>query len=233
MRFRARASDWVRLGEASRLLGVTPGTLRRWSDIGRVPAFTTPGGHRRYRRSALERLIPPDQLERPSLVRSGMSPSRLARAYRQEARTAGARVPWLVRLDDAQREWFRSHGRRLAAALLAHLDADDETEREQHLAAATADSADYGRIAASMGVSLSEAVERFLQFRRPFLHELALVARRRGFDTRSSTELMEAAERAMDRLLIATMAAHRIGRFEPAGGELQRPAPIADNPPAE
>lgn len=217
MRFRerSRGSEWLGLGEASRLLGVTPGTLRRWSDSGQVPAFTTPGGHRRYRRTALERLVPGERAGRPSLARAGMTTSRLARAYRAEARAATTRIPWLVRLDEQQRAWFRDHGRRLAASLLAHLDAADPSGADHHLRSATADAAEYGRIASSMGLSLSEAVEGFLDFRRPFLHELSLAARRRGFDAHATTELLEGAERAMDRLLVATMAAHSVGRIEP------------------
>ncbi|MHB8891062.1 MAG: helix-turn-helix domain-containing protein, partial [Candidatus Limnocylindrales bacterium] len=49
--------DRLPLGAASRMLGVDPDTLRRWADEGRVPAFTTPGGHRRFDRRALERMI--------------------------------------------------------------------------------------------------------------------------------------------------------------------------------
>src|SRR5688572_1842019 len=110
----APAAEWLGLGEASRLLGVAPGTLRRWSDSGRVRAFTTPGGHRRFRRSALRRLIADEAPARPSLVRAGVTPSRLARAYRAEARSAAREIPWLVALDEAQRTWFREHGRELA-----------------------------------------------------------------------------------------------------------------------
>ncbi len=40
-------TGWVSLGEARRTLGIAPGTLRRRADDGRVPVFTTPGGHRR------------------------------------------------------------------------------------------------------------------------------------------------------------------------------------------
>ena len=214
MRFTGRGAgtDWLGLGEASRLLGVAPGTLRRWSDSGRVRAFTTPGGHRRFRRSALERLIPGDATVRPSLARSGVTPSRLARAYRAEARAAARHMPWLVALDEEQRTWFREHGRELAAALLGHLDAADEDTAAVRLSSATAEAAAYGRMAASLGISLSQAVEGFLQFRRPFLHELALVARRRGFDTEATTDLLEAADNAMDRLLVAAMASHSVGR---------------------
>jgi len=45
------------LGPASRLLGVDPDTLRRWADEGRIEAFTTSGGHRRFARSAVERIL--------------------------------------------------------------------------------------------------------------------------------------------------------------------------------
>jgi excisionase family DNA binding protein len=45
------------LGQAARFLGVAQSTIRKWSDQGRVPAFYTPGGHRRYRRTDLETFL--------------------------------------------------------------------------------------------------------------------------------------------------------------------------------
>src|SRR3954467_9188853 len=50
-------SDWLTLGQAAKFLGVAQSTIRKWSDVGRVPAFYTPGGHRRYRRSGLDRFL--------------------------------------------------------------------------------------------------------------------------------------------------------------------------------
>lgn len=213
MRFRRspKHSDWMGLGEASRILGVAPGTLRRWSDDGSIAAFTTPGGHRRYRRSAIERMLPRDRVGRPPLVRSGMSTNRLARAYRREARQAAAVLPWLGGLTDEQRQWFRTHGRRLAESLVLHLDSQAE-EADANLAGATTEAAEYGRMAAGLGVSLSQAVEGFLQFRRPFLHQLGLFAGRRELDAAATTELMEATERAMDRLLLAAMSSYNVAR---------------------
>src|SRR4029078_2298406 len=38
-------------------LGVAQSTIRKWSDLGRVPAFYTPGGHRRYKRGDLEAFL--------------------------------------------------------------------------------------------------------------------------------------------------------------------------------
>ena len=49
--------DWLTLGQAAKFLGVAQSTIRKWSDQGRVPAFYTPGGHRRYRRRDLETFL--------------------------------------------------------------------------------------------------------------------------------------------------------------------------------
>ena len=46
--------DWLTLGQAAKYLGVAQSTIRKWSDQGRVPAFYTPGGHRRYRKGDLD-----------------------------------------------------------------------------------------------------------------------------------------------------------------------------------
>ena len=49
--------DWLTLGQAAKYLGVAQSTIRKWSDLGRVPAFYTPGGHRRYRRADLDAFL--------------------------------------------------------------------------------------------------------------------------------------------------------------------------------
>ena len=51
------------VAEASRLLGVKPATLGRWIHNGRIGAFVTPGGHRRYCVSELLRLAGGDRGE--------------------------------------------------------------------------------------------------------------------------------------------------------------------------
>jgi excisionase family DNA binding protein len=61
----AAQPEWLTLGQAAKYLGVAQSTMRKWSDLGRVSAFYTPGGHRRYRRSDLDRF----------LDRSGPSPA--------------------------------------------------------------------------------------------------------------------------------------------------------------
>jgi excisionase family DNA binding protein len=190
------------------VLGISPATLRRWSDAGRLRVYTTPGGHRRFSRSALERLLPADRSRRPSIGGAGLSASRIARTYRRASRDAAPELPWVLTLSDKQRLLFRERGHVLAASLLQYLDAPQPEAAAYHLNEASGSAAEYGTIAANLGLSLSQTVEGFLRFRAPFHHELAVAARRRGFDTAETTELLETAERAMDRLLVATMTGH-------------------------
>jgi excisionase family DNA binding protein len=49
--------EWLTLGQAAAFLGAAQSTVRKWADGGRVPAFYTPGGHRRFRRSDLEAFL--------------------------------------------------------------------------------------------------------------------------------------------------------------------------------
>ena len=53
----AAQPEWLTLGQAAKYLGVAQSTMRKWSDLGRVAAFYTPGGHRRYRRTDLDRFL--------------------------------------------------------------------------------------------------------------------------------------------------------------------------------
>lgn len=225
----SRDPDWIGLSEASRVLGVSPATLRRWSDAGRLRVYTTPGGHRRFSRSALERLLPADRSRRPSIGAAGMTPSRLARTYRRASREVAPELPWVLALTDEQRLLFRERGQVLAASLLQYLDASQPRTARHHLDAAAGSADEYGTVAAGLGLSLSQTVEGFLRFRAPFHHELAVAARRRGFDATETSDLLETAERAMDRLLVATMSGHNrattSGHDRATRGRPDRPTP--------
>jgi hypothetical protein len=168
-------------------------------------------------------MLPADRDRRPALEPSGLTPARLARAYRRQASRVTGGHGWLASLDPDDREAFRQLGRRLAWELVAHLDADDPESRRHHLTEATSAAVDYGRRGASLELSLSDVVEGFLAFRRPFLAEIAGVARRRGFDADELARLHGDADAALDRLLVATMSGHTArvvqesrGRREPA-----------------
>ncbi|MGH3035731.1 MAG: response regulator [Gaiellaceae bacterium] len=49
--------EWLTLGQAAAFLGAAQSTVRKWADSGRLPAFYTPGGHRRFRRDDLDAFL--------------------------------------------------------------------------------------------------------------------------------------------------------------------------------
>jgi molybdopterin-binding protein len=49
--------DRIRLGEAAEILGVSPETVRRWADEGRLPAERSAGGQRLVRREDVSRVL--------------------------------------------------------------------------------------------------------------------------------------------------------------------------------
>lgn len=216
--------SWLGLGSASHLLGVSPATLRRWSDSGRIKVYTTPGGHRRFSRAALEGMLPADRVRRPTMERLGETADRVARLLGAGARRSPADARWLRSIDEDQRGAFRERGRALAGSLLTYLDASTTRERRDRLEACTAAAEDYGRIAASAGMSLADAVQGYLRFRGPFIAEMAALSRRKGLDTTEATELLQSAEEATDRLLVATMRGHERATSSIPQGMNRRPS---------
>ncbi len=43
--------------QAARALGVSLGTIRRWSDMGYLQSYRTPGGQRRFSREQIDQFI--------------------------------------------------------------------------------------------------------------------------------------------------------------------------------
>ncbi len=200
------------IGPASRLLGVDQDTLRRWADEGRIDAFTTPGGHRRFDRAVVDRLVAGRRPGARPLASMGATPERLSRVYhRSYAATDASADQVRTAVADADREVYRQEGRRLVTALVAHLDADplDLAARARSEADATDLVDDLARRLAATGTSLTESVALFVAARRPFLAELAGLGRRRALDAARLAALYEDATGLLDRLLLRLIATHQ------------------------
>jgi excisionase family DNA binding protein len=210
----AGSGTWLSLGPASRLLGVDPGTLRRWADEGRVEVYTTPGGHRRFDRKALERIArerrpgagrrSPRPPSRP-LASLGATPERWQRVYRRNY------APSEPAVDDADRAAYRHDGRLLVAALVAYLDTNPLDLAGRSAAEADAASLvdDLARRLAISGTSLTESVGLFVASRRPFMAELTGLGRRRTLDPARLSALYDDASSLLDRLLLRLIATHQ------------------------
>lgn len=194
------SSEWLSLGPASRLVGVDPDTLRRWADSGRIRAFTTPGGHRRFARMDLARVRASRTVGRRSLATLGATPERVTRAYARSYRT-GVQAT-LPAVDPGERQAFRRDGRELVTTLLAYLDttnADRRAELEQRASEMVQGTA---RRLAATGASTTTGIEGFVAARRPILAELASLGRRQMLSAPAVTALYAEAAELLDRLLL-------------------------------
>ncbi len=187
-----------------------PDTLRRWADEGRVDVYHTPGGHRRFQRRSLERLIVRGSRERSTLDSLGATTQRLTDAYRRTylSRDGLSPNPYAaVREED--REMFRRDGRLLVDALVVFLNGREHESPTASLQDATTLSSTLGARLAASGTSLTESVALFVAARRPFLGELGTLAKRRRLDSRQVAHLFDEASRALDACLLAFIDGHQ------------------------
>lgn len=191
----AERSAWLSLSQASQILGITPATLRRWADRGDVPAFVTPGGHRRFSRAVIDGLVPPTAPRRHLLKDPDASALRVARGYMRSAREA------LTALTQDDRAELRARGHRLLELVIDYLNHDARPRAGR--AQALQEAADYGRRAAMAGTPMPEAIGAFVRFRKALMTELAASARRRHLNATELAGLMLEAEQVVDQLLLA------------------------------
>ena len=219
------------LGQASRLLGVDPDTLRRWADEGRVPAFTTLGGHRRFERRALERLVATRRTG--AVVPSagvGDTTDRLNAAYRRRYGELGGDGPDLA-LDRARGPARRvprhgpAPGRRARALPRRHRPGQRATPRPRRSTWRRSSAP----ASAGYGIPIEAGVSMFVAARRPFLAELRLVARRSGVNAAAVGQLYDASTGLLDRLLLVFVAAHAssAGRRDASAERRRMSAPAA------
>ncbi len=212
---------WLSIGAAAALLGVSTATLRRWADDGEVQTFTTPGGHRRIARSAVDALLPGGTADQPPLM-DAATPERIQRAYRRSLHDVASTAPFLDGVPSGAREALRSHGRAITSSILGYLDAAGDDARERALAEGLIAAAAYGRITGGLGATMREAVAAFLHFRMPFIHEMAATVRRRGLDAAGAAAFLEGVTTAMDRLLDALLEGYESATAR-SGGPAGRP----------
>lgn len=206
---RAHVDRPLSLGPASRLLGVDPDTLRRWADEGRIEAFTTAGGHRRFNRATVERILEARRHDATIRLASlGATTNRLSRAYRRGYSSGSDVAEVRDAVPATDRDAFRDGGRALVGALLAHLDAADDDGRERAERAALAATDDLARLLTAAAIPLADAVSLFVAARRPFLTELGVIARRRSLDPDRLAAIYDSSSALLDRLLLRLVAAH-------------------------
>ena len=153
---------WLTIGQAAERLGVHPTTLRRWADDGDIPIMITPGGHRRFSVSELDRFQ--DERHRLRVVAG------LERIWADHALTrARAEVishqeeELLSPFDEQEREHKRRLGRRMMGLLLQYVSIGEGGEGI--LEEASAIGKEHAENALALGLPVSDALRVSMFFR--------------------------------------------------------------------
>ncbi len=158
-------TEWVSLGEAAKILGVHPATVRNWADRGELPFRRTPGGHRRFRRMDLVQWAASQHSAQPAeaqiIVQSAMG--RILMEMMDEKKLKDQK--WYNKLDDDARDALRLTIRSLLDALMHHM-ADHKPSGNNHSPPNTADHVGgrYAGLMHDQHLTLTETVRGFAFF---------------------------------------------------------------------
>jgi len=196
----------VSISEASRLLGVSEATLRQWTDEGKIRAFITPGGHRRYHKAELRSFVGRQQRVhslKDLVTRIEDTPP----LHRQVAYTHFVTASWYRRLDAGSQKKLAEMGRHLLRLVIRYL---TEPIRQQEVEqAARSIGTEFGVQAARLGLSLTETLETFMLHRNPVLNSATDLMKRREVLSEKAVEAIPLVTRLMDETLIALVASYQ------------------------
>lgn len=209
----------VSISEAAQMLGVSESALRQWTDEGRIKAFVTPGGHRRYDVGDLKHFM--SARPRSASVRDLIGELEEAvQPLREVARAAIQGKPWYARLDRDAQQQLAGLGRSLLRAIIRY--ASSPAHREDGLVAARAAGGHFGETLARLGLPLTDAVETFILHRDPIMKAAAHLIKRREHITGGVVDAIPLVAHVMDEALLALVAAYQRNRSADAATETPR-----------
>ncbi len=165
---RLAEDKWLSLGDAKTILGVNETTLRGWADTGRVRSFRTPGGHRRFSKGDIDRLVTEGQRETSTNATGALQENAVESIRRRLQRNKGPAYDWTSHFDEETKNRMRVLGR-----LLVNLATDyvgQKRKKSEVMEEARYIGKEYGRLLSTAKVSLKDALEAFVFFRNS-LHE--------------------------------------------------------------
>lgn len=167
--------DFLTLSEAAERLNVHPTTLRRWADQGDILVMVTPGGHRRFPVSEIERLRQGgseginESIE--LIIQSVLSETRKELKDHEKSQ-------WAKSLNEEERNKKRETGREIMSLLSNFIKSDDVDEII--LSKASEIGAQYGRDARNSGMSISSVVTATMFFRDKIIEAFSESEERNG-----------------------------------------------------
>ena len=202
--------EWLTLGDASKLLGVHPATLRQWSDEGKVRIFRTPGGHRRFSRADIERMLQINPLRGAGLSSYVFS---AVLQHTREGLPEAMQQDWAQGIDDVERQRRRETGRRLitlASRMIANRDPSDEQRAEARRLGA-----DYGQMMERAGHELPDAVMAFIYFRDSVIETVFSLPETTGLNRDETLAIVRRINDLLSEVLREMMSAHAVDAVRP------------------
>lgn len=196
----------VSIGEASRILGVSEATLRAWTDEGRIRAFVTPGGHRRYARADLKRFA--GLRAKVHSIKDLTAEMEQAVAVQREiAQTAFPASILHEKLSPEERQRLASYGRQMLDVIIKYI--TEPSRQEETVKLGQEVGRNFGIELSALGVPLTDALEAFLLHRTPFVNAVTNLLKRREMLSERAVEAVPLVSRVMDEALLSLVAVYQ------------------------
>lgn len=196
----------ISISEASHLLGVSEQALRQWTDEGKVKAFVTPGGHRRYSKTELKKFT--------STHQKLLGLKDLAEKLEESAEThreigsifLTSNLPH-SKMSEQSQTHLATLGRHILDLIIKYVSAP--TKEDETFAEIRTTGANFGETLAGLGLPLIDSVQSFIKHRDPIVRVTTqLMRQKEGVDKRI-IEAVPLVDRAMDAALVALVEAHQ------------------------
>jgi excisionase family DNA binding protein len=206
----------VSISEASRILGVTEVTLRQWTDGGKVKAFVTPGGHRRYSKNELRQFMGSQQ--RIHSIKDLVAELKGAPSHQHEiAMTYFANTSWYSKLTSKTQEQFAETGRRLVNLVIKYV--AEPSRRDETLEIARGIGWSFGETLARMELSLTDSLQAFMLHRDPVVNAATSLIKGRETLNERAAEAVPLVSHVMDEVLISLVKAYEETRSRAGKGD--------------
>ncbi len=199
-------STLLTISQASRILGVSEVTLRQWTDEGRIEAFITPGGHRRYSEVDLRRFM--GTKNRIHGIKDLVASIELTPEQEREiAQIHFASADWYQKLDAESRMRFGELGRRIYDLVITYI--SKPTKRDETLVNAREAGKEFGEYLLEVGLSLTDAMEAFMMHRSPLVIAATDLMKKRNAINERTAEAIPLVTQITDEVLLSLVAVYQ------------------------
>ncbi len=217
----------VNIHEASRILCVSETALRQWTDEGKIKAFITPGGHRRYSTAELQKFLTA-QPKRLGVKDLAQQLEGTVEMLREVARKDTTYTSWYNELGRESQVQMARSGRTILELIIRYL--SQPSRREESLRSARNTGRDMGRILSKTGLPLTVSVEVFLMHREPIMNALTCMLKGKRASGKRVLEAIPQVTYIMDETLVALVAAHQQQQKDSSNNRKEAPPLDLDIP---